>query len=147
MSGANGSGLFFLDTNILIYAVDSSEREKSAQADSLVELALLSGRGLISTQVVQEFLNVMQRKFVRPMTVPDSRDYLQRVLLPLCQHFPTVSFYDHALSVQQQTGYSFYDSLIVTAALNLGCHYLYTEDMQHGRIVDDLTIINPFIDE
>ncbi len=51
---------------------------------------------------------------------------------------------DNAISLQARTGYSIRDSLIVAAAQALGCTILYTEDMQDGRIIDGLRIVNPF---
>lgn len=146
MSDGNGSGLYFLDTNILVYAVDRSDPDKQRTADRLLLDGLRTGRGVISSQVIQEFLSVAQRKFARPMTVAECRDYLQHVLLPLCLHFPSVRFYDRALSVQQETGYAFYDALIITAAMEVGCRTLFSEDLQHGRRIDRLTIVNPFLE-
>ena len=69
MSAAKTGDTFFLDTNILIYAVDEADLAKQQVAAQLVREAILSGRGMISIQVVQEFLNVARRKFKRPMTI------------------------------------------------------------------------------
>jgi predicted nucleic acid-binding protein len=77
-------------------------------------------RAVISTQVVQEFLNVALRKFTHPMTVSEGREYLRKVLLPLCQHTPSPRFYDQALLLREEVGLSFYDALIVQAALESG---------------------------
>jgi predicted nucleic acid-binding protein len=145
MNGDEVSGQFFLDTNILVYSVDRSDPVKQALAEQLVTDALGTGRGVISSQIVQEFLSVAQRKFVVPMSVAECRDYLQRVLLPLCLHFPSIGYYDRALSVQGHTGYSLYDALIVTAAIDSGCRTLFTEDLENGRRINDLTIVNPFL--
>jgi predicted nucleic acid-binding protein len=101
---------------------------------------------LISTQVVQEFLSLALRKFARPMSLSEARDYLKSVLIPLCQQFPALSFYDHALLVQEETGFSFYDALIVAATIEAGCSMLLSEDLQHGRTVQSVAILNPFLD-
>ena len=69
MNAAEIEGFFFLDTNILIYALDRSAPVKQHHATQLVHDALESGRGVISTQVVQEFLHTARRKFERPMTI------------------------------------------------------------------------------
>ncbi len=106
-----------------------------------------SRRGTISTQVVQEFVHLALRKFQRPMTIAECREYLQTVLLPLCQHFPSISTYDRAMLVMQETGYTIYDALIVTAAIESGCNTLLTEDLQHGRVIQSVRIINPFLGE
>ncbi len=144
MNVADISGLFFLDTNIFVYTFDSTAPEKRQIAQQLVRGALRTKRGVISAQVMQEFLNVASHKFRRPMTVSDSRDYLQTVLLPLCQHYPSGTFYERALLIKAETGYSFYDSLVVTAAIESRCTTLLSEDMQDGRVIRELTIINPF---
>ena len=96
MSATEPPGLFFLDTNVFVYSFDSSAPAKQQTARQLVQTALRGQRGVISTQVVQEFLNLALRKFRQPMTVSDARDYLRSVLIPLCQHYPSTAFYDRA---------------------------------------------------
>jgi predicted nucleic acid-binding protein len=137
-------GYFFLDTNLLVYAFDRSDPAKQHVAAQLVRDAILTGRGVISTQVVQEFLYTAQRKFKQPMTIAECRGHLQTVLEPLCRHFPSISTYERTLFIAEETGYSFYDALIVTAAVESGCRSLLTEDLQHGRVVQGVTIVNPF---
>lgn len=138
-------GKFFLDTNILVYSFDPSTPAKQQIARQLIETALSSQMGVISSQVVQEFLNVAQRKFAKPMGVAEARRYLNGVLLPLCQLFPSISLYDKALLLREETGYSFYDSLILAATLELGCKTLLSEDLQDGRTIHNVTILNPFL--
>lgn len=136
---------FFLDTNVLIYAVDEADLAKQQIAVALVREAILSGRGIISIQVVQEFLNVARRKFKQPMTIEQCRGHIRNVLEPLCAYFPSISTMDRALLTIDETSYSFYDALILTAAIESGCRTLYSEDLQHGRKIQGLTILNPFI--
>ena len=71
---------FFLDTNIFVYTFDSREPKKQARAQDLVSDALTRGRGVISHQVVQEFLNVATQKFANPLSESDALVYLDRVL-------------------------------------------------------------------
>ncbi|MBP6016157.1 MAG: PIN domain-containing protein [Candidatus Promineofilum sp.] len=144
MSDAETGDTFFLDTNILIYAVDQADLAKQQIAVPLVREAILSGRGIISIQVVQEFLNVARRKFERPMTVEECRGHVQNVLEPLCSYFPSITTIDRALGIIEETGYHFYDALILAAAIESGCRTLYSEDLQHGRAIQGLTIVNPF---
>lgn len=146
MNAAEIEGYFFLDTNILIYALDEAYPAKQQLAVQLVREAIMSGRGIISIQVVQEFLNVARRKFKQPMTVEECRGHIRNVLEPLCAYFPSISTMDRALLINEETGYSLYDALILTAAVESGCRTLYSEDLQHGRKVQGLTILNPFID-
>lgn len=144
MSVADMPGMHFLDTNIFVYSFDGSAPAKQEIARGLIQNALKTQRGVISSQIVQEFLNVALWKFARPMNVSDARQYMNAVLLPLCQHYPSLAFYDLALLIKEETGYSWYDSLVVTAANELGCHTLVTEDMQSGRTIRGVTILNPF---
>jgi len=145
MSDADVPGLFFLDTNILAYSFDLVAPQKQKIADRLLTDALETQRGMISIQVVQEFLNVARRKFKRPMTIEQCRGHVRNVLEPLCAYFPSISTMDRALLVMDETGYSLYDALIVTAAIESGCRTLYSDALQHGRKIQGLTILNPFI--
>lgn len=146
MSVADEPGSYFLDTNILAYRFDLAALKKKEIADRLITDALETQHGIISTQVVQEFVNLALRKFARPMNVAECREYLQTVLLPLCRYYPSNSSYERALQIVEETGYHFYDALILAAAIESGCRTLYSEDLQHGRKVQGLTILNPFID-
>ena len=135
---------FFLDTNILVYCFDDRQPPKRDRAMVLVSEALQTGRGIISWQVVQEFLNVSIRKFSTPLKPEDAKIYLQKVLYPLCQVFPNLDLYQSAVEIMGKTGYSFYDALIVAGALHGGCAILFSEDLQPGRLVGTLKIVNPF---
>ncbi len=137
-------GRFFLDTNILVYTFDASSPGKRAVGQELVERALAAHEGLISYQVVQEFLNVAGSKFAEPLTVPDRRRYLDHVLTPLCEVFAVPELYQRALGVQERFGYGFYDSLILAGALEAGCTTLYSEDLQAGQRIETLEIVDPF---
>jgi len=134
----------FLDTNILVYCFEPAEPEKQRRARVLVESALRDGHTVISTQVAQEFLNLATRKFASAFTRDDLRTYLDTVLWPLCRVFPDAMLYQLALEVREETGFSFYDALIIAGALSAGCTRLYSEDMQDGRVIRGLVIENPF---
>lgn len=137
-------GRFFLDTNILLYTFDKTAPHKQAIANDLVEQALL-GKGCISFQVMQEFLNTALRKFEPPMTTEQAQSYLQTTLQWLCDYYPSEDFYQRGLGIKERWRFSWYDSLIITAALECGCHTLYSEDLQHQQKVETLTILNPFM--
>ncbi len=135
---------FFLDTNIFVYSFDLSQPKKKEQALALIGEALTTEQGLISTQVIQEFLNVATRKFTIPLKEEDCITYLRKVLYPLCQEFPDLPLYEASLEIQKNTLYSFYDSLILAAALRAGCEILFSEDLQAGQRIGGLKIVNPF---
>ena len=132
----------FLDTNVLVYMFDETDAGKRRQAETLVNESLASGTGCISFQVVQETLNVLIRRL--GFTSEDARRALDGVLVPLWQVNPTAALYQTAVSLQGRYGFSFYDSLIVAGGLEAGCSRLYSEDLQHGQRVQQLTIWNPF---
>ncbi|OQX01318.1 MAG: VapC toxin family PIN domain ribonuclease [Thiothrix lacustris] len=134
---------FFLDTNVLVYTFDKTALEKQATAQQLLERAL-AGDGCISFQVMQEFLNLALRKFDPPLTIAQAKRYVQTTLEPLCLVYADVDLYQRALDVRERWRFSFYDSLIVAAALEAHCTILYSEDLQHNQKVEALTIINPF---
>ena len=136
---------FFLDTNVLVYTFDPTSSTKRKKAKSLLAEALETHRGIISFQVVQEFLNVAARKFSEPMSVPESQLYLSRILMPLCEIFPDSALYSQALSIADETGLAFYDALIVSSAITGGCATLWTEDLQDRRRIGGVEIRNPFL--
>ena len=135
---------FFLDTNILVYSFDLKAKKKRSIALGLVSEAL-HGKGAISYQVIQEFLNVATRKFTTPLNPGEATEYLQKVLKPLSQLQPSILLFSTALSIQAMHGFSFYDSLIIAAAVHLSCQRLFSEDLPHGQVVRGVRIENPFI--
>jgi predicted nucleic acid-binding protein len=143
-SQSRGPARFFIDTNIFIYTFDDTSPVRQAKARELVELGLTTGLGVVSYQVVQEFLNVATSRFATPLDTGDSRTFLERVLAPMWRVSPTLSLYSQAFDIRSSSGYGFYDSLIVAAALVAGCRTLYTEDLQHGRRFDQLVVVDPF---
>ncbi|MCL4357434.1 PIN domain-containing protein, partial [Patescibacteria group bacterium] len=105
----------------------------------------LEKRGFISTQVIQEFCNVFLHKSEKPLTPNDVAEIIDELLAPLLAHTPDSSFYKRAISIYSKYSLSFYDSLIVQAAIDLKCELIYTEDMQNGSRYSGVTIINPFV--
>jgi len=138
---------YFIDTNILVYTFDDLQPQKKQIALALVANALQTESGMISWQVLQEFLNVSTRKFKTPLKAEDAKIYLLKVLDPLCRVFPGVELYASALEISQQTGYSFYDALILAGAKEGECKIVYSEDLQHEQVVNGVKIINPFKSE
>jgi predicted nucleic acid-binding protein len=134
----------FIDTNVFIYLFDETDDRKRRVAEGLVRTALESRSGHISHQVVQETLNVVTRRLPLPMKSADAQRFLEQVLVPLWQVMPSLALYRRSLEIQDRYGFSYYDSLIVAAALESGCTRLYSEDLQHGQKIEELTVTNPF---
>jgi predicted nucleic acid-binding protein len=139
------SGRFFLDTNIFAYTFDPSAPAKANIALQLVRRAADTGEGVISYQVVQEFINVALRRFTQPMNLAEAEQYFVTVLRPLLAVDSSPALYLEAFRLVSRHRLNWYDSLILSAALQAGCDTLYTEDFQHGRKIDNLTISNPFV--
>jgi predicted nucleic acid-binding protein len=140
------SDKYFLDTNIFVYCFDDSNKKKQKKAQALVESALTDRRGTISSQVIQEFLNVATRKFTTPMSSSDAEAYLNAVLSPLCEVYANLPLYKEALSIRNEIGCAFYDALIIAAAVLTECRWLYSEDLNSGQKIRGVTIKNPFIE-
>jgi predicted nucleic acid-binding protein len=138
------SGDWFLDSNIFIYTFDDVEPEKQQTAQALIRTALRDGSGVISYQVTQEVLNVLTRKLAFPMDVGDASRYLATTLEPLWRVQPSAELFRAGLALQARYQFGFYDSLIVAAALSVGCTRLFSEDLQHGQRIEGLTIEDPF---
>ncbi len=137
-------GRFFLDTNIFVYSFDVTAHEKQRQARELIKSALRSGNGHISFQVIQEFFNVATRKFATPMSLLAGKEYFDKVFMQLEVVYPDGEYIKTALDIAATTRYSLYDALIISAALKAGCNTLYTEDLQNGQKIRNLTLVNPF---
>jgi predicted nucleic acid-binding protein len=138
------SAVDFLDTNVLVYLFDETDDRKQAIASELVRRGLATGEACISFQVVQETLQVVTRKLDPPATAAEAGRLLDDVLAPLWTVSPTPDLYRRAVEVQERYGFSFYDALIVAAALEAGCTRLLSEVLQHGLRVERLTIEDPF---
>jgi len=128
----------FFDTNVLVYIVAEHD-ERTAPAEALV-----AGGGVLSVQVLNE-LAVVARKKLR-MSWDEIADALTaiRVLCPEPLSL-TAETHDTALRIASRYEFQFYDALIVSAALEAECTTLYSEDFQHGQVIDGtLTVRNPF---
>jgi predicted nucleic acid-binding protein len=136
---------FFIDTNIFVYSFDNRAPDKRDIARELIGHAIQNGNGRISYQVIQEFLNVSTRKFEVPLTTSDAQIYLKTVLEPLCEIYASAALFYQALETANRWKYSFYDSLIIAAAISADCDILYSEDLQHTHHIGKLTIVNPFL--
>ena len=128
----------FFDSNVLIYAMVSgdSRRERAQQ--------LVAPGGVISVQVLNEFVAVARRKMRMPWeNVIEALDAI-RILFPSPISI-TLDTHEAALKIAQQYGFSIYDALIASSALEANCSTLYSEDLQDGQVIDGrLMIRNPF---
>jgi len=101
------SDKYFIDTNIFIYSFDTEDPAKNDIAKRLIASALENGTGIISYQVIQEFLNVATQKFLKPLTFKDAQRYLNVVLEPLCEVFSSTELFHKALEIMDRWRFPF----------------------------------------
>jgi predicted nucleic acid-binding protein len=127
----------FFDTSALLYLL-SGDNAKANRIETL-----LSDRGVISVQVLNEFAAVALRKLKMPMS--DVREVLDTVRAVCAVEPLTAETHDRGLAVCERYRFSLYDSMLVAAALISGADVLYSEDLQDGQVIDNqLRITNPF---
>ncbi|GAB4420739.1 MAG: PIN domain-containing protein [Bacteroidia bacterium] len=134
------SGSVFLDTNVLVYCYTAKEPVKQQQAQSAVSYPDV----WISTQVCNEFSHILFHKFRQDW--PSVR----KVLAELRSNFHiwnvSVDTAGLATALAEQTGYSFYDSLMLAAGIEANCGVLFTEELHHGQVIRGMQIRNPFLE-
>ncbi len=130
----------FLDTNILIYCYSSSDAVKQSKAQNIANQA----NAFVSTQVLKEFTNVLYKKFkLNWQAISEALDELEK---NFNVHTNTPISIKKACQIADRYSFSFYDSLIIAAALEADCVTLYSEDMQDGQLIENkLTIKNPLV--
>jgi predicted nucleic acid-binding protein len=129
----------FFDSNILIYAQEAGPKGDSARA-------LMTQGGVISVQVVNEFANVMRRKYKR--TWPEIEAAIADLLVVLDDVRPVnMQMHHMAMFLVREHNTSFYDALIIAAAIDAECEILFSEDLQDGRRFGDLLVVNPFANQ
>ena len=127
----------FFDTNVLVYTITTDARGNIARRR-------LGDGGVVSTQVLNEFVRVARKKLRLEWAI------VEAALVELRALFDDVtpvalSTHEFAVSLARRDGFDIYDALILAAALEAGCETLYSEDFQHGRRFGDLTVVNPFL--
>ena len=127
----------FFDTSVLLYLL-TGDADRANRVEEL-----LRRRAAINVQVLNEFAAVALRKHALSMS--ELREFLQSVRTLCVTHPLTVEIHELGLAITDRYGFSLYDSMIVAAALHARCRTLYSEDLQHGQVIDKrLTVINPF---
>jgi len=139
------SDRFFLDTNIFAYMFDQAAAAKAQLSERLVRTGIRTRKGVISYQVAQEFFNVAFRKFRPPMSAADAYTYFISPLRPLLKVPFSQALVFQAISIREKHSIPWYDALILAAAIESECKILYSEDFQHGRKLEGVKILNPFV--
>jgi predicted nucleic acid-binding protein len=137
------SDKFFVDTNILMYAHDTSAGAKHERARALVEELWRDRSGVVSTQVLQELAVNLRRKTARPLDAKATREVVADYLAWQVVVNGGASILE-ALDLEERHQISFWDALIVHAAQSAGTTVLYSEDLSHGQRYGPIRVINPF---
>ena len=128
----------FFDTSVLLYLLSNDARK----ADRVE--ALLAQRGIISVRVLNEFAVVALRKVGLPLR--DIKEILDTIRAVCTVEPLTVTTHDRGMEICERYKFSFYDSVMIAAALIAGSKVLYSEDMQHGQVIGrQLRVVNPFL--
>jgi predicted nucleic acid-binding protein len=133
----------FLDTNILLYAIDAHDRRKHERVKALLTPLLLTGKAAVSIQVLTEFYAIATRKMKFPAEEVREMisDYDYCIL-----HTPARSDIFLASHIQQRYNLSWWDALMLNSAQQLNASILWTEDLNHNQAYGNLTVKNPFLD-
>lgn len=133
----------FIDTNILVYAFDTSAHVKNKIAAETIASLWHSGMGMLSTQVLQEFYVTVTQKIPHPMGHEKASGIIQDMLnwKVIVNDGRTII---DAINIQQRYKLSFWDSLIIEAASSGGAGFLFSEDLSDQQTIKDVKIVNPF---
>jgi predicted nucleic acid-binding protein len=135
------TGRSFVDSNVLVYADDRSAGPKRDRARELILSVMGARTGVLSLQVLQEYFAVATRKLGISATAARRRiEVLNRLDVVILGVQDLLA----AIDLHRLHGFSIWDALVIRAALNAGCKILYSEDLQHGRRINGLEIVNPF---
>ena len=142
MTGKNGDRQF-VDTNVLVYAHDTSAGEKHARAKALVTELWQSGNGCLSVQVLQEFYVTVTQKVRKPL----SREMAARIIEYLSHwqvHTPDAGDVLEAIRIHRRYSLSFWDAMIIRSAQALGSNVIWSEDLNAGQDYGGVMVVNPF---
>jgi predicted nucleic acid-binding protein len=132
----------FIDTNILIYSIDTHDPQKRKKARALLKMVITKKSGVISTQVMQEFFVAATKKLHGdPIMVKGILGHLSN--FDIVTISPELIFSAIDYSILNQL--SFWDALIVSAAESAKCQKIFTEDLNHDQVIQGVRINNPFM--
>lgn len=134
----------FVDTNILVYAYNTDEREKHPPASVLIKQLWHQRAGVLSLQVLQEFYVTVTQKMEKPIGSDQAKQIIRDYAAGWEIVEPTVKTLLTALEAKEKYQLHFWDAMIFAAAKEAGVQIVYTEDFQHGREIEGIRFINPF---
>jgi len=138
-------GKCFVDTNLLVYAYDSSAGKKWRTSLEVLSLLWIHRTGFLSTQVIQELFVSLTQRVKNPILPEAAKEIISDLL-----RWPLVvndgGNILRAIALQIKYHFSFWDSLILQAAIASRSEFLLSEDFQDGQVIESVTIVNPFLE-
>ena len=134
----------FLDTNVVVYAYDRHEPDKSLKARSILKSGILQDNVVVSSQVLGEFFVVVTQRIKEPMSADEAMKIIA-VLSVLTVAEIDLSLVMSAIEIHKTHGIHYWDSLIVAAAERTGCSALLSEDLHDGQQYGTVVVKNPFL--
>jgi predicted nucleic acid-binding protein len=140
----NGSSAFLVDTNVLVYAYDSTDKDKQAQAIAVLEELGRRRLGALSAQILGEFFVTVTRKIPQPLTTAEAEQSVTNYARSWIVHDLTALVVLEAVRGLQRHRLPYWDSLIwATAKLN-GIPNVLSEDFSDGALLEGVRFLNPF---
>jgi len=133
----------FVDTNVLVYAFDASAGARRSAAKRLLERLWESEAGCLSVQVLQEFFVTVTRKVPRPLAIDEAAERVSE-FASWRVFAPTADDVSSAIKLHKSAKLSFWDAMIVHAAIECQSTVLWSEDMADGQLVRGVRVRNPF---
>jgi predicted nucleic acid-binding protein len=135
--------LEFLDTNVVVYAHDTSAGEKRVQAIDLLQRVTAEETARLSVQVLQEFFVTVTQKLPRSIPIADAVAIVTD-LSAIPTHAPNADDVLEAIDVHHRMHISFWDAMVIRSAAQLRCSVLWSEDLSPGQSYDGVEVRNPF---
>ncbi len=132
----------FFDSNILVYSADERDLQKKDIASRLINEITATGRGVVSTQCLQEFYNVAVKKL--NLKKDEAKEYVEFFADIFSVVQVSVPLILNAVDISIKTQFSFWDSLVLSTANESNCIIVYSEDLNDGQLVGGTKILNPF---
>ena len=132
----------FFDSNILVYFADGADPQKQQIAEKLIKNAVINDNGVISTQSLQEFFAATTHKLM--CSKEKAKEYVENFSDSFTVEQVSVSLILKAINISIKNQFSFWDSLILSAAIQSGCIICYSEDLTNGQLVEGVKVVNPF---
>lgn len=133
----------FVDTNVVVYAFDTSAGAKHERASTLLEDLVVAGDAAVSVQVLQELFVTLTRKLPKPLPVDEAAAIVDDLSV-VTVHAPQAPDVLAGIDLSRRHRVTFWDAMVLRSAVATGCEVLWSEDLSAGQAYDGVTVRNPF---